>query len=203
MSQTFTRIEPYVIDVPDFDSLYRADPDPWRVRSSFYEQRKLQVVLATLGAARYASAWDPACGVGELAARLAPRATRVLATDASAEAVSLTRTRCQDLSEVTVRRLALPTEPAAGSFDLVVISEFFYYLTAADRRAALTMIDAQLGPDGELVSLHWRHKPHDAHLSGAEVQLEIGRQLQPLGWRPVVRHDDRDFVLTTFERAGR
>ncbi|HYI57876.1 MAG TPA: hypothetical protein VEX66_06885 [Microlunatus sp.] len=35
-----------MVDVPDFDALYRQDPDPWGVASSFYERRKLQIVLA-------------------------------------------------------------------------------------------------------------------------------------------------------------
>jgi hypothetical protein len=58
-----------MIDLPDFDALYRDDPDPWQVRSSFYEQRKLDIVLAGLQRPRYRSAWDPACGVGELRTR--------------------------------------------------------------------------------------------------------------------------------------
>ena len=31
-----------MVNVPDFDTLYRADPDPWGVASSFYERRKLR-----------------------------------------------------------------------------------------------------------------------------------------------------------------
>ena len=37
-----------MIKVPDFEALYRRDADPWRVASSFYEQRKLDLVLAVL-----------------------------------------------------------------------------------------------------------------------------------------------------------
>ena len=60
-----------MVKVPDFDALYEADPDPFQVRSSFYEQRKIGLVLDCLTKPTYAAAWDPACGVGELAARLA------------------------------------------------------------------------------------------------------------------------------------
>jgi hypothetical protein len=67
--------------VPDFDAVYRADPDPWRVRSSHYETRKLAIVLACLSRESYRKAWDPGCGVGELAALLASRAVWILATD--------------------------------------------------------------------------------------------------------------------------
>ena len=188
--------------MPDFDALYRGDADPWQVRSSFYERRKLEIVLSSLSSATYAAAWDPACGVGELAARLAGRSTRVLATDASAEAVRLTRQRCAGLDAVTSVRQALPTSPPADfpRPDLVVLSEFLYYLTATDRAASLRMIDVSAARDAELMSLHWRHKPEDAWLSGADTQAEISRALTASGWRPVVHLEDRDFVLNAFER---
>ena len=96
-----------MFEVPDFDAIYRADPDPFEVRSSFYEARKLDLLLACLARPTYATAWDPACGVGELAARLASRCDLVLASDASLEAVRLTSARCADLPAVTVVHQAL------------------------------------------------------------------------------------------------
>ena len=80
---------------PDFETLYRANHDPWRVGTSSYEQRKLDIVLACLSRPRYCLAWDPACGTGHLAARLAERCDRVLASDASEAAVALTTTECR------------------------------------------------------------------------------------------------------------
>lgn len=97
-----------MVNVPDFDTLYRADPDPWQVTSSFYEQRKQAVLLASLTRPTYVSAWDPACGTGELAAGLALRVDSLLATDASPEAVRITTARCAGLSQVTASRSASP-----------------------------------------------------------------------------------------------
>jgi len=34
--------------IPDFESMYRADSDPWQVQTSWYERRKLAVLLASL-----------------------------------------------------------------------------------------------------------------------------------------------------------
>jgi hypothetical protein len=192
-----------MIDLPDFDALYRRDPDPWKVRSSFYEQRKLSIVLACLQHSRYRFAWDPACGVGELAAELTTRSERVLASDASAEAVRLTGQRGAGLTGLEIRQLALPARPPAppGGFDLVVLSEFLYYLSAAERVATLAAVDAAAGEDAEVVSVHWRHHPHDAWLSGADVETEVVDGLVGLGWRHRVRHDDRDFVVDGLERG--
>src|SRR5918997_209648 len=100
-----------MVKVPDFDALYEANPDPFQVRSSFYEQRKLGLVLDCLTKPLYAAAWDPACGIGEMAARLSARAGRVLASDASPQAVHLTRRRCSSCSNVEVKQLTQPSPP--------------------------------------------------------------------------------------------
>lgn len=191
-----------MIDIPDFDALYRRDPDPWKVHSSFYEQRKLAIVLACLNSSRYRFAWDPACGVGELAARLAPRTDRLLASDASGQAAHLTGQHCRDLPQVEVRQLTLPKAPPEPlrDFDLVVMSEFFYYLDAPDRAATIAMLDTVTTEDAEIVSVHWRYRPHDAWLSGEDVQSEVIDRLGGLGWRHRVQHDDRDFVVDCLER---
>ena len=187
---------------PDFDALYRADSDPWSVRSSFYEQRKLAILLASLTEPSYERAWDPGCGTGELVARLAARTDRVLATDISAEAVALTRRRCAELGDVTVTQSALPAAPAEGDFDLVVLSEFVYYLSAADRDAAMNTVDQSCASRAEVVSVHWRPKPHDAWLSGEAVQAEIASALQDRGWSRHTQHIERDFVLDIHRRLA-
>lgn len=191
-----------MISIPDFDELYRRDPDPWKVRSSFYEQRKLALLLACLNAPSYRSAWDPACGIGEFAARLAPRTQRLLATDASAEAVQLTRQHCAGLSQVHVAEHRLPDPPPEHrrDFDLVMLAEFVYYLDDEQRAATLTMVDGVSSADAEIVCVHWRYRPHDAWLSGEEVQAEVIAALGSLGWRHRVQHDDRDFVVDCLER---
>lgn len=192
-----------MVNVPDFDTLYRGDPDPWQVASSFYEQRKRAVLLASLTRATYASAWDPGCGTGELAAQLSERAAAVLATDTSTEAVRLTAARCAELPRVTAQRICQPglPDPRDLGFDLIVVAEFAYYLPAADRAEMWRTISAAAAEEAEIVVIHWRHDPHDAHLSGSDVNAEAVRALtsEP-GWRSVVRHDDQDFVLDVLRR---
>ena len=189
--------------VPDFEALYRGEPDPWRVGSSFYEQRKLALVLGALSRPRYEHAWDPASGTGHLAARLAARCRSVLATDGAAEAVKITQQACAGLDNVIVGKLALPeveTAAASGPFDLVVVSEFLYYLTDRDRAAALAGFEDLTGSGAELVAVHWRRHPHDAWLSGAAVQAEMSETLLGHGWQLGVRLEDPEFVLNSWHR---
>jgi len=190
-----------VVNVPDFEALYQADADPWQVQSSFYEARKLDLVLACLSRPTYAAAWDPSCGVGELAARLASRADRVLASDASAQAVQLTRRRCRSAANVTALHLALPDPPPAdvGPFDLIVLSEFVYYLTDAQRAMALSAVREMMAERAEVVAVHWRHHPSDAYLSGELVQDEIVTQFKEWGGQHVIQHDDREFIIDVID----
>lgn len=193
-----------MVKVPDFDALYAADPDPFQVRSSFYEQRKIGLILNCLTKPTYAAAWDPACGVGELAARIADRSARVLASDASAQAVHLSQRRCSSIANISVRQLPLPQRPPRENdpFDLIVVSEFVYYLPEKARQDTLEVLHGASTEGGELVAVHWRHHPTDAYISGEEVQAEIISGLEPRGWRHVVQHDDEDFIIDVLERPG-
>lgn len=191
-------------EAPDFDALYRADPDPWRVATSVYERRKLQVVLASLTQESYGSAWDPASGTGELAAQLADRCAAVLATDGSAEAVRLTRTRCDRLPTVTSGLLRQPAAPPTSDagFDLIVVAEFAYYLPAADRADLWQTLGAAAAPTAEILLVHWRHRPHDGYLSGEDVNREARDLLTANdgAWQRLVSHDESDFVLELLRR---
>lgn len=197
-----------MIEVPDFDALYRSRSDPWQVGSSFYERRKLELLVAALQRPRYTTAWDPACGTGHLAARLAQRCQRVVATDLADAAVALAQTTCRGLDNVGLHRRTVPDDgspPDAEHVDLLVLAEFCYYLDQ-DHRAGLvelvhrTCRPAAGGESGEVVVVHWRHEPHDAWLSGAAVNAEIVDALTARGWRPTMRIDDSEFVLDGLRR---
>ena len=47
-----------------FADLYAGGDDPWQTRTSWYERRKRDVVLACLPRDRYAHAAEPGCGLG-------------------------------------------------------------------------------------------------------------------------------------------
>lgn len=188
---------------PDFDAYYRADPDPWDVGGSFYEQRKRAVVLASLRRARYDAGWDPACGTGHLTVDLAGRCARVLASDASATAAGIAAERCAGLA-VTVGHRALPDPPDEETFrpDLVVLSEVFYYLSDQVRAATVALVDRVAAPDAEVVCVHWEGAPDDAWLSGRGAQTELVAQLEARGWTRRIHHEDEEFLFDTVTRGS-
>lgn len=184
---------------PDFEAMYAADPDPWKVRDSWYERRKEAVLLALLSRERYEHAWDAACGTGSLALALAGRCTRVTASDASARAVDLTARLVAEETRVRAVVSALPLVPALGSpLDLVVLAEVLYYLPDQLRRRSVAAALEASGPEAELVAVHWRHHPDDTYLSGAAATEELGVALERAGWQRQAWHDDRDFVAASW-----
>lgn len=192
---------------PDFDQLYRQDPDPWRVATSWYERRKLAILLACLRQPQYRLAWDPACGTGELAALLAPRCEAVVASDASVVAVDLTHHRLAGCaaSHVTVVRSALPQAPSCltSAPDLIVLSEVLYYLDATQRRDTAQLMQRVAGATTDIVAVHWRPAPEGSRLSGAAAQRELNDHLVEAGWHRVMTHTDLEFVLACWSRDVR
>lgn len=189
--------------VDDFDRLYRADNDPWRVATSWYEQRKIGIVLASLSQRRYQRALDPACGTGHLARELASRCTEVFASDASAVAVDIARGVCADVSHLTIRHRALPEVGGSGEgeADLIVLSEVLYYLPVDMRRQAISSVLRQAAPRVEVVAVHWTEQPEEALVSGEHVHTELRELFGTVEFRHQVAHFDEEFTLDIFTRG--
>jgi SAM-dependent methyltransferase len=186
---------------PDFEALYAADPDPWKVRDSWYERRKEAVLLALLSRERYEHSWDAACGTGALARALAGRSGRVTATDASSRAVRLTEHLLSGLPATTALVSRLPgVPPLADAPDLVVLSEVLYYLPDEERAQSLDAVATAADEVAEIVVVHWRHHPDDAFLPGAAATEEADTRLRRGGWTRHTWHDDPDFVAASWVR---
>jgi SAM-dependent methyltransferase len=185
-----------------FEALYAADDDPWDVRAAWYEQRKRSLLLASLGKARYRSAFEPGCGNGEMSAALAARCERLLACDGAAAAVAAARRRLHGSAAPAVRieQRSLPSElPEGERFDLIVVSELAYYFDAAALQNMLARAHAMLDADGELVMCHYLHDFGDRVTGTAAAHALAGRLP---GMARSVHHLDRDFLLETWRRAS-
>jgi len=185
-----------------FESLYAADEDPWDVRTTWYERRKRAILLASLGQARYRSAFEPGCGNGEMSAALAARCERLLACDGASSAVAAARRRLHGTAPQAVRieQRSLPAQwPEDERFDLVVISELAYYFDAAVLQDLLARTHAMLDPGGELVMCHYLRDFDDRVSATADAHALAGRLP---GLVRTVRHLDQDFLLETWQRSA-
>jgi len=193
-----------------FDALYERSNDPWRIAGNWYEQRKRGLVTAMLPRRRFRHAFEPACGSGELTVELGRRCDRILAGDCSATAVDIASERWQ-LTSMSRRsdcvarfaQLAVPDDwprESGASFDLIVLSEFAYYLEQDTWQALPQLVAATLAPDGVLLACHWKHgfaerlqETHSAHQHFHTMQ-ELHHS---------ARYEDQDFLLELWSREPR
>jgi SAM-dependent methyltransferase len=181
-----------------FAEKYAADADPWGFDTRWYEHRKHDLTVAALPRARYRSAFEPGCANGALTARLAGRCDRLLAGDLLDDVVTRAAGRLAGHPAVEVRRMALPEDwPLDERFDLVVLSEVAYYLTADGLDEALDALDASLEPGGHLVAVHWLGET-DYPLRGDEVHARLRRR--PSLARVCSYREDA-FLLDVLERT--
>jgi SAM-dependent methyltransferase len=185
-----------------FDELYKRGDDPWKLRGGWYEQRKRSLTLALLPRPRYRNAFEPGCANGELTAELAARCDALLAADLNATAVRLARERVAAAPHVRVEQRTMPAHwpREAGPFDLIVISEFAYYLDAADLDTLAACIAGSLTVDGTLLACHWR-RPFDEALesAGAAHALFDAR----CGLTRLAHHDEADLLIDVWSRDAR
>ena len=177
-----------------FTDLYGDGSDPWQTRTSWYEQRKRDVVLACLPKVRYRHAAEPACGLGMLTACLAARCDRVTASDPVPAAVEAARSATAGFPGVTVESNLLSDDAALpGDADLVVLSEVLYYLSAEDVGQAADRIP----PGADVVLVHWRGWPAEAPRDASATHRQLTGDPR---FRTLVEHVDEEFLLHVVRR---
>jgi SAM-dependent methyltransferase len=179
-----------------FEAMYAESPDPWGFTTRWYERRKYALTVASLPREQYRRGFEPGCSIGVLTALLAERCEQLLATDIAPGAVATATQRLASCGGVDVAELAVPHEWPQGRFDLIVLSEIGYYLSADDLELLLDRVVSSLEPGGTLVAVHWRHPVPDYPLRGDDVHdlLATIPELHRL-----VRHEETDLVLDVFE----
>lgn len=183
---------------PFFDRFYGTRRDPWGFESRWYEQRKRDLTLAALPRPHFGAALELGCSIGVLTERLADRCDTVLAIDIAEQPLHVARARLAGRPGVRFARRTLPAEWPEGRFDLIVLSEVGYYLSADELRDLVQRCRNSLSTDGVLVACHWLHPVPEYPLTGEQVHQELGRVP---GLDRTVHHRERDFVLDVFETA--
>ncbi|NGM86242.1 methyltransferase domain-containing protein [Parapusillimonas sp. SGNA-6] len=187
-------------DADYFNQVYRQSEDPWGLHTLFYEARKRAILLASLPQRRYRRAFEPACATGALTTELAQRCDALLASDMNASAVHRTRKLVGHLPQVTVQELTVPGEWPEQQFDLIVISEFLYYLSADQVEQLCARIRSGLMSEGTVVACHWKRTIDASIPCGDRLHAFVDTRL---GLHRMVHHDEPDFVLDVWSTQDR
>lgn len=180
----------------DFDDLYQQSPDPWNLSTNSYEHAKYEHTQAIVAALEPRSLFEPACSIGLLTRLLTAVCPRVVASDISPIAVQQAQHNAPD---AVIDAGHMPIGWPSEKFDVVVASEFLYYLNETDRHSFYQRCDEHLVPTGSLVLVHWRHDFDEAFLTGDEVHAEAE---SATAWNRAAHHQLPDYVLTVLTRSA-
>lgn len=183
--------------LPYFEQAYADSPDPWRLTTP-YEVRKYEVTVACLPRRSYTRGFEPGCSVGVLTAMLSRHCEHLVSTDAMEAPLGEAARRAP---RADVGQGAIPEDWPNGSFDLVVLSEVLYFLTAEERGRTHERVRDSLAVGGHVVVVHWRHSFDEAECNGDDAHDEMRAFTAIAGWVRVVEHVEDDFRLEVFERA--
>lgn len=174
-----------------FEHLYAESADPWQLAEREYELRKYGLTVASLPRRHYRRVFEPGCSIGVLTEFLASRCDELLATDPVASPLRRARAAVPD-AHVTFQEGRVPDDWPDGEFDLIVLSELLYYLSAADRVEVAERAVGSLAPDGHLVLVHWRWPFEAATCTGDEAHADVRAHAHVTR---VVEHVEDDFRL--------
>ncbi len=181
----------------EFESLYRADPDPWRYTTSAYERDKYASTLAACGPGPFECALELGSSIGVFSERLADRCVSLTTIDSAPTAVRLARTRLAGRPSVEVILGEIPAGVPRRRYDLVVASEILYYLRPAQLSKTLALLRRQLAIGGLLVAVHWRPAGPERPFTAAQIHA----QLKNVAWlSPVRSRPTPDYLLDVMER---
>jgi SAM-dependent methyltransferase len=156
-----------------FDQLFRTDNDPWCYTSMWAERRRQDLLLAMLDLPTYGRIFEPGCANGVFTSKLAARGLDVIALDGSGEAVRVARKRLTGIANVSVSNYCVPEEWPVGQFDLVVLSDFLYVLSAEDVVKVAHKSMESTSDGGMVLSCLWHDVAHDFLTPGGAAVHEV------------------------------
>lgn len=213
-----------------FDALYEGNKDPWHYQTRWYEKRKRDICLSLLPQSQYKRGIELGCGNGVFSELLASRCQSLVSIDGNRQAVSLAKQRLAkayhakvihgiipDIFSTLPKTLLQNGAPTNNSlqptFDLMVISEILYYLSATDIDIVIAWVQKHLAVGGTLLCCHWRYEIDGFDMTGARVHerlqnaFNLPASIEPNQKTPqaVFTHQsclvDRDFLLDVWQNT--
>lgn len=161
-----------------FKDIYDRSEDPWNFETSAYEAAKYAATIAALPNKQEERVLEVGCSIGVLTRLLAQRCTHLLAIDVSQKALDIATRRCEHVRNVTFKKASFPKELPADQFNLIMVSEVAYYLSAADWKAAIGALYERLVSGGHIVLVHWLPEVPDYPQTGDEVHDRFEQLMQ-------------------------
>jgi SAM-dependent methyltransferase len=106
---------------------FTARTDPWGYEVTPFTLEKFQAAIELLDGARrdacFERGWEIGCAEGAMTAPLAQICKRLSAVDFIPLALERAHLRCQEFSNISFSEWDLTSDPAPGTFDLIVITD--------------------------------------------------------------------------------
>jgi Nodulation protein S (NodS) len=131
--------------------------DPWGYETTPFTLERFQASIELLDDARrdayFQRAWEIGCAEGVMTAQLAQRCKQLSAVDFVPIALERARVRCQEFGNVSFSEWDLKSDPAPGTFDLIVITDVLgsNFGRPRDVRRARDKVVSALAPGGYLL----------------------------------------------------
>ncbi len=180
-----------------FDDMFARSGDPWGYDDTPYERDRFARTTAALAGRRYDRALELGCANGALTRQLAPLCGHLLATDASGGAIAAAGSRVDGLANVRLERRSMPGQVPPGPFDLIVASDFLYYLGLRGVVALMAELEAQAAPGCRMLIASYLGETQ-TRITG-EMSSEIALAHLP-GWRRIHRERTDKLRIDVLDR---
>jgi SAM-dependent methyltransferase len=181
-----------------FQRLYDAGSDPWRFRSSEYEQAKYRTTVASLGTRRFRFGFEAGCSIGVLTRLLAEHCDALLAVDIVEAPLAAARATCSDQPQVRFQQMQIPRQWPNETFDLIVLSEVLYFLSPTDITATADRVVATLDQAGIVLLVNWCGRADDPCTGDEAARIFMDRTSQSLSVQ--AHHRTTDYRLDILRR---
>ncbi len=189
------------IDLAGFAAKFAGDDDPWRTFTARDEAVKRAAILHAIGHRPVGRVLELASGNGSNSAAIARMALRLDATEGTREGVDLTARAVAAWPRACASLLVLPGRPPRLVYDVIVIAEILYYLSAREMARVAREMAARLRGDGTIVLAHHRIDYYDfaQHAAGIHARFlaETGRR-----WTVRTVRRTRRWVVTAARADG-
>lgn len=191
------------ITLAGFDAKFAGNDDPWSTFTDRDEALKRRAILHAIGPGPWGRVLEIAAGNGSNSAAIAARALRLDATEATASGTALVARAVAQRPRARAIRLKVPARPPRSCYDVILVAEVIYYLSARELARTARTLAVALRSGGTLVLAHHRvdypdFAQHAAHLQRAFLVATQRR------WQVrVARRTGRWIVLACRPRDGR